>query len=127
MERNLCIKETIIAMTVKKSIGKMNGFPKDGGEMGSLVRAKDWSKTPIGSIEDWSQSLKTTLSIVLNSKFPMFIWWGPELLCFYNDAYRPSLGNNGKHPEILGMPAKDAWTEIWDIIKPLIDQVLAGG
>jgi PAS domain S-box-containing protein len=95
-------------------------------EMGNLIRAKDWSKTPVGPIDSWPQSLRTTLSIILNSKFPMFLWWGPELICFYNDAYRPSLGNDGKHPHILGMTAEKAWTEIWTIIKPLIDQVLSG-
>lgn len=57
----------------------------------------------------------------------MFLFWGPELICFYNDAYRPSLGKEGKHPEILGASGKDAWPEIWDIIKPLIDQVLKTG
>lgn len=98
-----------------------------GGEMGALTRAKDWSQTAVGPVDTWPQSLRTTLSIILNSKFPMFLWWGPELICFYNDAYRPSLGQNGKHPHILGAPAKYAWAEIWPIIKPLIDQVLAGG
>lgn len=95
-------------------------------EMGNLVREKDWSKTPVGPMESWPQSLRTTLSIILNSRFPMFLWWGPELVCFYNDAYRPSLGENGKHPHILGMRAREAWPEIWDIIKPLIDKVLSG-
>lgn len=95
--------------------------------MGALIRAKDWSKTPVGPVEEWPQSLRTALSIILNSKFPMFLWWGPELVCFYNDAYRPSLGQNGKHPFILGKKAVDAWTEIWHIIKPLIDQVLVEG
>jgi hypothetical protein len=98
-----------------------------GGEMGKLIREKDWSQTPVGDITTWPQSLKTTLSILLNSRFPMFLWWGPELVCFYNDAYRPSLGIDGKHPSILGMPAKQAWTEIWDIILPLINQVLTTG
>lgn len=102
-------------------------FLTGGGEMGQLTRSKDWALTPIGSPGSWPQSLKTTLSIVLHSKFPMFLWWGPELICFYNDAYRPSLGENGKHPGILGIPAKEAWPEIWDIIKPLIDTVLNGG
>jgi len=97
------------------------------GEMTALIRTKDWSKTPLGAVTGWPQSLCTTLSIILNSKFPMFLWWGPELVCFYNDAYRPSLGKDGKHPGILGMPAKDAWPEIWEVIKPLIDQVLDGG
>jgi PAS domain S-box-containing protein len=104
-----------------------NQFLAGGGEMGALIREKDWSENPVGPVEVWPQSLRTTLSILLNSRFPMFLWWGPELICFYNDAYRPSLGQNGKHPAILGMGAKEAWPEIWDIIKPLIDQVLTGG
>jgi PAS domain S-box-containing protein len=102
-------------------------FLRNGGEMGMLMRAKDWSKTFLGEPDTWPQSLRTTLGIILNSKFPMFLFWGPQLACFYNDAYRPSLGNQGKHPYILGMPGEDAWPEIWHIIKPLIDQVLAGG
>jgi PAS domain S-box-containing protein len=101
-------------------------FLSGGGEMGALTREKDWSKTSLGDPATWPQSLRTTLSIVLNSKFPMFLWWGRELTCFYNDAYRPSLGVNGKHPSILGIPAEAAWPEIWGVIKPLIDQVLAG-
>lgn len=102
-------------------------FMSGGGEMGALTRATNWSQTSLGDPGQWPASLKTTLSIMLKSSFPMFLWWGPELTCFYNDAYRPSLGNNGKHPSILGMPAKDAWPEIWDTIKPLIDQVLTEG
>jgi PAS domain S-box-containing protein len=102
-------------------------FLSGGGEMGRLTREKDWSGTPVGAPSGWPQSLRTILYVILNAKFPMFLWWGEELICFYNDAYRPSLGNRGKHPGILGMPAKEAWTEIWDVIKPLIDQVLAGG
>src|SRR5258708_5895428 len=87
-------------------------FLEGGGEMGNLIRSKDWSKTPLGDVSTWPQSLRTTLSIILNSKFPMFLWWGPELTCLYNDAYRPSLGNEGKHPYILGAPAIEAWSEI---------------
>ena len=104
-----------------------HSFLSGGGEMGRLTREKDWSKTPVGAIDTWPQSLRTTLSILLNSKFPMFLFWGTELTCFYNDAYRPSLGNDGKHPGILGMAGEEAWPEIWAIIKPLLDQVLAGG
>lgn len=92
--------------------------------MGEMIRAKDWSKTSLGDPGEWPQSLCATLGILLKTKFPMFLWWGDELICFYNDAYRPSLGNEGKHPAILGMPAKEAWPEIWSTIKPLIDKVL---
>ncbi|HUZ59910.1 MAG TPA: PAS domain S-box protein [Hanamia sp.] len=101
-------------------------FLTKGGEMATLIRKKDWSQNEIGLIETWPQSLRSTLGIVLHSRFPMFLWWGPKLICFYNDAYRPSLGEDGKHPGILGMAAKDAWPEIWDIIKPQIDQALNG-
>jgi PAS domain S-box-containing protein len=113
-------------MSTRNSIPDLQ-FLAGGGEMGALMREKDWGKTAVGHPSGWPQSLRTTLSIILNSKFPMFLWWGKDLTCFYNDAYRPSLGSNGKHPSILGEAAETAWTEIWTIIKPLIDQVLAGG
>jgi PAS domain S-box-containing protein len=102
-------------------------FLAGGGEMGELIRKKEWSKTLLGNPENWPQSLRISLAIILNSKFPMFLWWGPDLINFYNDAYRPSLGSNGKHPHILGERAEDSWPEIWHIIKPQLDQVLSGG
>ena len=102
-------------------------FLKGGGEMGHLTRSHNWAQTSLGTPDTWPQSLRTTLSILLNSKFPMFLFWGNELLCFYNDAYRPSLGNDGKHPTALGKPGAEVWPEIWPVIKPLIDQVLTGG
>ena len=102
-------------------------LPTGGGEMGQFIREKDWSKAPVGQPDSWPQSLKTTLNILLDSKFPKFLWWGADLVCFYNDAYRPSLGMDGKHPSILGMKGEEAWPEIWDTIKPLIDQVLKEG
>ncbi|RYD78072.1 MAG: PAS domain S-box protein, partial [Sphingobacteriales bacterium] len=102
-------------------------FLSGGGEMGELMRSKDWSVTTIGDPHSWPQSLRTTLSIILHSKFPMFLFWGPEHICFYNDAYRPSLGENGKHPECLGKKGKEVWPEIWEDIFPLITQVLSGG
>ncbi len=98
-----------------------------GGEMGGLTRAFDWSATSIGTPDTWPQSLLTTVSIILNSRFPMFLWWGPELIQFYNDAYRPSMGNTGKHPNALGQRGEDCWPEIWPVIKPLIDSVLEIG
>jgi PAS domain S-box-containing protein len=103
------------------------GFISGGGECGTLIRSIDWRKSPVGPIEQWPQSLRTTLGIILNSKFPMFLFWGPSLICFYNDAYRPSLGNNGKHPTAMGQAGADTWPEIWHFIKPLIDQVLTTG
>lgn len=98
-------------------------FLEGGGEMGELTRAFDWSSTPVGPVDKWPQTLKATVGIVLHSGFPMFLWWGEEMVQFYNDAYRPSLGQDGKHPTALGQKAVDCWTEIWHIIYPLIQQV----
>lgn len=95
--------------------------------MGALARSFDWSKTSIGTPDKWPQSLRTTLSIILNSPFPMFLWWGPELIQFYNDAYRPSLGHNGKHPAALGQKGEECWPEIWDFLKPNIQEVFNEG
>ncbi len=102
-------------------------FLQGGGEMGELTRQFDWAKTSIGTPDQWPQSLRTTVSTVLSSRFPMFIWWGQDLIQFYNDAYRPSLGNEGKHPKALGQKGKDCWPEIWHVIYPLIEQVLTTG
>ena len=98
-------------------------FLEGGGEMGELIRRYDWSKTLLGSPDTWPQSLRTVVSMILLSDFPMFLWWGDDMIQFYNDAYRPSLGNNGKHPKALGQHAIECWPEIWDIIYPLIRQV----
>ena len=95
--------------------------------MGRLIREFDWSTTLLGTPDNWPQSLLTTVSIILNSRFPMFLWWGPELIQFYNDAYRPSFGKDGKHPLALGQRGQDCWPEAWSVIKPMIDDVLNTG
>ena len=102
-------------------------FLQGGGEMAERTRNHDWAANPLGVPDGWPQSLRTSLSILLNSKLPMLLFWGRDLICFYNDAFRPSLGNTGKHPALLGMPGAEGWAEIWSIIKPLIDSVLQGG
>jgi PAS domain S-box-containing protein len=100
-------------------------FLEGGGEMGELIRAFDWNKTPLGGIENWSQSLKNTVALILNNRFPMLLWWGPDYISIYNDAYIPILGT--KHPWGLGKPVKECWSEIWNILKPLIDIPFSGG
>lgn len=96
-----------------------------GGEMGLLMRSMDWSTTDLGSFENWPQSLRTAVSICLNSRFPILIWWGPSLTMLYNDAYRPILGD--KHPRSMGQRGKECWPEIWDIIGPMLQSVLDDG
>ncbi|GAC1477988.1 MAG: hypothetical protein NVS1B4_21390 [Gemmatimonadaceae bacterium] len=97
------------------------------GEMRSLCRALDWSATPLGPVEQWPLSLRTVVATLLASRHAMFLFWGPELVQIYNDAYRLSLAEGGRHPRALGMRGADFWTEIWDIIGPQIAQVMAGG
>jgi PAS domain S-box-containing protein len=97
------------------------------GEMRALCRAFDWGSTPLGPVEGWSRSLRTTAGIVLGSRNPMFLWWGPELVQLYNDAYRPSLGEGGRHPRALGMRGREFWTDIWEVIGPQIEQVMTTG
>lgn len=103
------------------------GFWQGGGEMGALSRSFNWSATSVGAPATWPVHLRLTVAMILRSRFPMFLWWGEDLVQFYNDAYRPSLGNNGKHPLALGQKGKDCWPEIWDIISPLINQVRTTG
>ena len=93
--------------------------------MGELVRAHDWSSSPIGAPERWPQALRTVVRLMLNTGHPMYIFWGPEGTCFYNDAYRRSIGPE-RHPVSLGQPARKVWDEIWDIIGPQVEQVMAG-
>jgi two-component system sensor histidine kinase VicK len=99
----------------------------DGGEMGGLIRSFDWSSTVLGDPDQWPPNLLYTVSLLLDSRFPMFLWWGEDLIQFYNDAYRPSLGMDGKHPGALGQKGEECWPEIWPVIKPLIDGVMASG
>jgi signal transduction histidine kinase len=102
------------------------GFLNGGGEMAERIRAYDWSSTSLGPVDQWPGNLRTTLGILLNSSFPMFLFWGEELICFYNDAFRPSLGVDGKHP-MVGKKGIDGWADIWHIIGKLLDGVRATG
>jgi PAS domain S-box-containing protein len=100
-------------------------FLDGGGELGELTRSYDWSATSLGPVDQWPQTLKAIVGVILHSEFPMFLWWGDEMIQFYNDAYRPSLGENGKHPKALGQRGIECWPEIWEVIFPLINQVRA--
>ena len=96
-----------------------------GGEMGALMRATDWAKTPLGPAADWPQSLRTSVSILLESRFPMYIAWGPDFVQLYNDGYRPILGST-KHPAAMGRGARETFAESWHIIGPMFEGVRQG-
>ena len=95
------------------------------GEMADRVRAFDWASTPLGPMEGWPQSLRLALGICLNSRFPMFVWWGPQHFNIYNDAYVPMLGK--RHPTALGRPARESWDDIWAVVGPQAEAVLTRG
>ena len=96
------------------------------GEMADLTRGFDWSRTLIGPIDRWPEVLLNAVNTLLSSRHPMFLWWGENLVQFYNDAYRVSLGED-KHPMALGQKGEDCWPEIWPIILPQIDAVMTRG
>ncbi|HEY7094880.1 MAG TPA: ATP-binding protein, partial [Ktedonobacterales bacterium] len=94
-------------------------------EMARLMRAFDWAQTPLGPAQEWSVSLRSMVGFLLANRFPLLLWWGPEFLQLYNDAYRPVLG--AKHPQYLGRSVRECWSEIWDVIGPLIETPFNGG
>ena len=98
-------------------------FPGDG-EMVRRMRDYPWATSALGDPRDWPSSLRTACRICLTSRFPMIVWWGPELRFLYNDAYMPLLGD--KHPA-LGLPGRQVWSEIWDTIGPMLDSVMSTG
>ena len=99
-------------------------FLAGGGEMGERIRAFDWTTTPLGHPQGWPQGLRTATRLLLTTQHPMLIWWGGELIQLYNDAYRRSLGTE-RHPSALGERGRECWAEVWHIIGPQIEQVMA--
>lgn len=97
-----------------------------GGETGDLMRSIDWSQTPVGRVEQWPASLRTIVNLALGSEVPIFVLWGPELVQFYNHGAQLVLGS-GKHPAAMGQRARECWSEVWEVIWPMYEQVLAGG
>ncbi len=79
-------------------------FLSGGGEMGALMRRHDWTRSPLAPPAQWPQALRTAVRLILNTGHPMYIWWGRDLACLYNDAYRASIGSE-RHPGSLGQPA----------------------
>jgi PAS domain S-box-containing protein len=97
-------------------------FLTGGGSMGAQIRAHDWARTALGGIDRWPASLRTALSMILNSKFPNFLCWGPDFISFHNDAYIPLLGEK----VALGRSFRDVWAEAWDTVGPIAQRALEG-
>ncbi|TFW35664.1 ATP-binding protein [Massilia horti] len=94
-------------------------------ETARLVRQTDWRATPLGPVERWPQSLRTSLNICLACRFPVLVWWGPQLVMLYNDEYVPVLGN--KHPAAMGGIGREVWADVWNVVGPMLDSVLTTG
>jgi signal transduction histidine kinase len=109
----------------QKNSPALSMFP-GGGEMAALMRSHDWSNTPLGPVENWSQSLRTLVSTMLPSRFAQSIFWGEDYIQLYNDAVIPIYG--ATHPKALGQPARETWAEIWhDQVKPVFESVRTTG
>jgi signal transduction histidine kinase/CheY-like chemotaxis protein len=114
-EHPLLIEDSVSAPSSSGSTG-----------MAALIAQKNWAETPIGAAETWSPTLRTITNFMLANRFPLLLWWGPEYIQMYNDAYAPILGV--KHPNrALGRPVRECWNEIWHVLKPLIDTPFHGG
>jgi PAS domain S-box-containing protein len=113
-----------LSVSISSYLSGDRTFLEGGGGIGALMRAHDWSTSPLGAPETWPQSLRAIVALLLHSKFPMFVAWGKELGFLYNDPYAEILG--AKHPRALGARFHDVWPEIWPDISPLIDAALAG-
>jgi signal transduction histidine kinase/DNA-binding response OmpR family regulator len=96
-----------------------------GGEMGERIRRLDWGATPLGPIATWPETLRRAISMALPSKAQICLFWGPELVKLYNDAYIPVLGQ--KHPRVLGLPGDQVWPEVWHQLGPLLEGVVRTG
>lgn len=110
--------------TARAEGGSSASFLAGGGELGALLRNRDWTATSLGAPENWPQSLKIAVRIMLTSRQPIWVGWGSELSFFYNDAYRAIIG--GKHPSALGRPTSEVWDEIWADIGPMLATAMGG-
>lgn len=110
---------------MSKPAPEFDHFAHDS-EMVAMLRNTDWSSTPLGPPSTWPEALRLQLNICFESAFPIAVWWGPDLIQFYNDGYRPILGAT-KHPQAFGRPAVETWPDIWPTIGPLVEQVVKQG
>lgn len=111
---------------MSKSAGSHTLFIDGDGEMAGQIKNHEWSATPIGSQQYWPHALLSTLNLVLNAPVPMFLFWGPEHICFYNDALIQTMKEQGKHPAALGQPVKLVWDYLWSDIEPLLSAAIEG-
>lgn len=120
----MLVNESVLNTSAQLSPDPLDLFSL-GGEMGELMRRMDWTATRLGPVETWSPALRMMVRFLLVNRFPLLLWWGPDFCQLYNDAYRPILGT--KHPQFLGKPVRECWSEIWHVLEPLIRTPFEGG
>jgi two-component sensor histidine kinase len=106
-------------------VGDGEEFPFDRSEVGKLIRARDWSKTSLGPIDTWPTQLRAAVTLTLPAHAPIVLFWGPEFIALYNDAYAPTIG--ARHPSALGRPAREHGEEVWDELEPVLRGVRQTG
>ena len=127
MHRN-DVAATLLAVNVpllEPHAGVFPTFLAGGGAMGARLRAHDWSGTPLGAPSGWPPPLKTVLRVMLTTHQPVLVFWGPQHLCFHNEAYSRALGPE-QHPRALGLPGREVLDEIWHWLGPQLSTVMAG-
>ncbi|MCJ2129578.1 PAS domain-containing protein [Methylobacterium sp. E-045] len=112
-------------MTAPDPMSGSLDFLSEGGEMGARIRVHDWAATPLGEPSSWPQSLRSTLSVCLNSSIVSALYWGSEFVLIYNDAYAPALAE--RHPQALGQPLREVWSELWSVLEPQLERVMETG
>jgi PAS domain S-box-containing protein len=108
-----------------KTYGTRDGLILGKSQMADLVRAHDWSSTPLGRIEDWSEVLLSSVNLMLACAFPSLVFWGTDLVQLYNDAFIPLLAE--RHPSGLGQTARECWSDAWQIVGPNLKRVMDDG
>jgi PAS domain S-box-containing protein len=127
IEKAAHVRERSGPRTKSNSAAAESAIPwlSGGGEMGKLMRTRDWSGTSLGPPAQWPESLQLSASICISSRFDLIVWWGPQLVMLYNDSYRRTLG--AKHPSALGRPGREVYPEIWEVIGPMLEHVMRTG
>src|ERR1700704_2179993 len=120
----MSVEQSGCGASARRQESRRHGWLAGGGEMGKLIAAMDWSKTPLGPIESWPQSLRTTVSLCLASNFPISIAWGPNHVQIYNDGYWPICG--AKHPHSMGQDFRECWASPWPVIGAAYERALGG-
>src|SRR5947209_2352990 len=120
----MAVEQSGYGASVRRQEIKTQDWLVGGGEMGKLIRSMDWSATPLGPIESWSQSLRTTVSLCLASNFPIALVWGPKHVQIYNDGYWPICGE--KHPGSMGQDFTECWAAPWPVIGEAFARAVAG-